>query len=534
LGAFEFLLPHWDTWFADHDPAASRAVVVQRVLDQLAGVDLNPFAVAITRFRLLVAAARAAGVDRLATLPGFRVPVAVGDALLSRPVQLTLAGIGDETLDAALAHAGAFDDRSLALSLLRRTYAAVVGNPPYVTVKDPAVNGLYRELWTTCHRQYSLGVPFTERFWALAHADRDRPGFVGMITANSFMKREFGRKLVEGWMPRHDVTHVLDTSGAYIPGHGTPTVILLGRNRGPAAATVRMVMGIRGEPSRPAVPEKGHVWSSIVDLLDRPGAQNEYVSVVDLDRSRLAQHPWSIGGGGAAELKELLDTRGAPLERHVELPIGRSIRAGADEAFMADPVRARHSGATEFRGLAIGEEVRDWGNSPSAAIWYPYDASSAESPFLRQLWPLRSLLADRATFQGKMADAGLQWWEYMQHTASAYRTPLSIVFAFVAKDNHFVLDRGGKVFNRSAPVIKLPAGAGEDEHLALVGVLNSAPACFWMKQNFMDKGAAGAGNVGKTEAWMRDYEFDGTKLKQFPVPPGSPSPTPTGSPPGPG
>ena len=37
------------------------------------------------------------------------------------------------------------------------------------------------------------------------------------------------------------------------------------------------------------------------------------------------------------------------------------------------------------------------------------------------------------------------------------RTPLSIAFAFVATHNHFVLDRGGKVFNRSAPIIKLPA-----------------------------------------------------------------------------
>ena len=49
------------------------------------------------------------------------------------------------------------------------------------------------------------------------------------------------------------------------------------------------------------------------------------------------------------------------------------------------------------------------------------------------------------------------------------KTPLSIVFAFVATHNHFVLDRGGKVFNRTAPVIKLPVGASEAEHLALQG-----------------------------------------------------------------
>ena len=48
------------------------------------------------------------------------------------------------------------------------------------------------------------------------------------------MKREFGKKLIEEYLARPiDLTHVIDTSGAYIPGHGTPTVILFGRNRQP-------------------------------------------------------------------------------------------------------------------------------------------------------------------------------------------------------------------------------------------------------------------------------------------------------------
>ena len=75
-------------------------------------------------------------------------------------------------------------------------------------------------------------------------------------------------------------------------------------------------------------------------------------------------------------------------------------------------------------------------------------------------------------------------------TSISIRTPLSIVFAFVATHNHFVLDRGGKVFKQSAPVIKLPPSATEDDHLALLGLLNSSTACFWMKQVCHDKGGA--------------------------------------------
>ena len=90
-----------------------------------------------------------------------------------------------------------------------------------------------------------------------------------------------------------------------------------------------------------------------------------------------------------------------------------------------------------------------------------------------------------------------------------FRTPLSIAFAFVATHNHFVLDRGGKVFKQSAPIIKLPADATEDDHLALLGLLNSSTACFWMKQVFYTKGRSEVSDEAcKTKHWESRYEFD--------------------------
>ncbi len=116
-------------------------------------------------------------------------------------------------------------------------------------------------------------------------------GYTGQITANSFMKREFGKKLIESFFPTVDLTHVIDTSGAYIPGHGTPTVILFGRHRPPMASTLRTVMGIRGEPATPDDPARGLVWSAIVAQLDQPGSQSEFVSVGDSPRELFHKHP---------------------------------------------------------------------------------------------------------------------------------------------------------------------------------------------------------------------------------------------------
>ena len=133
------------------------------------------------------------------------------------------------------------------------SYHAVVGNPPYITVKDKQENEKYRDRYASCYREYSLSVPFAERIFQLAirgSMEGVGAGYTGQITANSFMKREFGKKLIEEFFSRLDLTHVIDTSGAYIPGHGTPTVILFGRWQYPRQhSTIRAVLGVRGEPS---------------------------------------------------------------------------------------------------------------------------------------------------------------------------------------------------------------------------------------------------------------------------------------------
>src|SRR5262249_20220274 len=113
-------------------------------------------------------------------------------------------------------------DEHAGRDVLFRQYAAVVGNPPYITVKDAALREVYRAMYTAATGKYALSVPFCERFYQLA-----RPrGFTGQITANSFMKREFGKRLVEEVLPSLNLEAIVNTSGAHVPGHRTPTVLL--------------------------------------------------------------------------------------------------------------------------------------------------------------------------------------------------------------------------------------------------------------------------------------------------------------------
>ena len=96
-------------------------------------------------------------------------------------------------------------------------------------------------------------------------------------------------------------------------------------------------MGIRGEPQTPDDPAHGLVWSAILAQLDQPGSQSDYVSVADTSRESFHKHPWSIGGGGAAELKELLDEAGQQTLADIGADIGFLVITGEDNSLLLDP-----------------------------------------------------------------------------------------------------------------------------------------------------------------------------------------------------
>ena len=527
LGGFERLLREWRR-FAPGLPPAEQA---QRALDAIAGVDLNPFAVEIARFRLLVAALRAAVVQRMTSAPGFRIHLAAGDSLLhGRHFFRPELGGAEGGFRRVLRHHYAAEDTAELDRILGRQYHAVVGNPPYITPKDPAMRDAYREIYESCYRSYALSVPFTERFFDLAvvGTQQQTAGFVGLIVANSFTKREFGKALIEQVLTRLDLTHVVDCSGCYIPAHATPTVILFGRNREPVASVIRAVMGIRGEPFAPHDPAKGLVWTAIVEQTDSDGSQSEFISVTDVPRSHMRTHPWSIGGGGAAGAKVRIEEAANSVLGDLVTEIGFGAVTREDDAYLMPKTAAlRHAIEVGFiKEMVEGEDVRDFSIAASSAAIWPYDAQSLEaklSPAVeRLLWPYRTGLRERVAYGQTQIERGLKWFEYSMFFRNRFLKPLSITFAFVATHNHFVLDRGDKVFKQTAPVIKLPSGANEDEHLGLLGLLNSSVACFWMKQVMSDKGNGGIGGGIANEPWERGYERDGTKVGRFPVASGRP------------
>lgn len=529
LGAFPRLLDRWQR----KEPGTNIRELTQRALNSIHGVDINPFAVAIAKFRLLLVAMKSCDIRRLVDAPAFQINVACGDSLLHGENRTStgqnLMEFADGATDQELyAHAYPGEDLQKVRSLLRfRTYNCVVANPPYIVPKDRKLNDWYRKRFSACHMKYSLAVPFMQQIFQLAVSG----GYTGQITANSFMKREFGKKLIELFFPTVELTHVIDTSGAYIPGHGTPTTILFGRNRAQIGNTLRTVLGIRGEPTTPDDPSKGMVWASILKLVEQPGSKNEFVSSGDSERSSFHKHPWSIGGGGASELKELLEENAQDTLAARTESIGITCFTLEDDLYILpyDAAKRALMKPHMFRYMIIGDTVRNWLTGvndvsvfPYTEMFQPIDDDLGNSS-IRYLWLGKTGLANNKMFGGKTkVECGLRWYEYGRLSYHKLQKPLSVVFGEVATHNHFVLDRGGKLFNRTAPVIKLPVDATEEDHLVLLGLLNSSTACFWMTQTCHNKGGGASVSKLAPEKWENFYGFNATAIEKLPLPKGRP------------
>ncbi|WP_089101942.1 BREX-2 system adenine-specific DNA-methyltransferase PglX [Streptomyces hyaluromycini] len=513
LGAYERLFRRWTELKPEMSPWQRAA----RALRSVHGCDIDPCAVLVARFRLLLAAMNSTQEPRIDDVPDLPLVVAAGDSLLygspggpGAPILMDLGSAAD--VDAYADRHGLLD---------RASYHVVTTNPPYVTVKDKALFAAYRDAYDSCSGPYALSVPFTELAFRLARPGATA-GRVGLLTSNAFMKREFGRNLVERFLPTVEISHVIDTSGAYIPGHGTPTVVLVGRSRVPDPnLPVHVVVGRRGEPGAPVEPAEGAVWRSLRRLaFEPPRATSEWAESYVQEREQLRTFPWTLTPTDAREALRRMETGKRLRDRAVR--IGYAANTGSDDIFCATADTFRRSGAEESATVPVltGSEVRDWSADPALVAFFPRTGRDGTPVDLRglpghhrRLWPYRTVLRERPGTKKKAP-----WYDWHQISAGWDTHPWSIVFPWVATHPHFTLLRGSAVPLNSAPEIKLSPSESEDSHLGLLGALNSSAVCFWLKQMSQSKGQPRAGQLRGGEAWEKIYEFTSTRLLDLPLP----------------
>lgn len=205
----------------------------------------------------------------------------------------------------------------------------------------------------------AAGLPMT-RFYpalvALAVAAMESGERVAVVTLNYFVKRAIGAPLRMATPDR-----VLDISGCYVPGIGSPMVVLLGGRLRPTG-TVAVVLGLAGEPGpAPRDPQFGRAWQELVAHWDDERWHGQFFTVL-----HPGVHGWAhayLTRGDAESLDRTLDAVRTHRDALVlELERIAALAGSAEESAMAavaqgrEPQSARYG--VEYAVRQIAERAR--------------------------------------------------------------------------------------------------------------------------------------------------------------------------------
>jgi type I restriction-modification system DNA methylase subunit len=215
--------------------------------------------------------------------------------VLATPPKATLAGemalVNEAQAQQELTVAAVCDRRRNSIGRSQDAgFGLIVGNPPFVTARNPEKRELYRARWPrVCHMKFLLVCPFFELSFGLLKPD----GQLGFIVSNAFAKREFGQPLIVDFFPTVDLRKVVDCSGLLFPGHGTPTCLVFGAKRKPdEKSAIRVAAILPGGGDLRTPPEESPLWHTLAAQHDNPGFGNSQVIVADRSRKEMGKHPW--------------------------------------------------------------------------------------------------------------------------------------------------------------------------------------------------------------------------------------------------
>jgi hypothetical protein len=395
----------------------------------------------------------------------------------------------------------------------------VVGNPPFVTARNATKRELYRERWPrVCYKEFQLVCPFIQMSFALLRAG----GQLGFIVSNAFAMREFGKPLLEDFLPTVHLQKIVNCDGLSFPGHGTPTCLILARTPSEASDTawkdtpIRVATRLPGGGDLLALPEESPLWHALATHHNSPGYRDGRIAVTDRVRAEVLK--WPLNFDSSAEVTKREIERNAPdrLKDFVS-DVGYSVLTKSDDIFFV-PLHLARIHAIEMdllQAVSMGDELKNWSASDSLVAICPYNGDFKAININRFahsksfLFPFRPILDSVITFGKTKSQSGRQWFEYFDPYSDRHSMRVFIAYADIATHNHFVVFSGHRLLKDTAPLVMVQS---EDDAPVVAGLLNSSLVLFWLKQVCFNKGA------GEDEHRDR-FEFATKKVRQIPLPP---------------
>ena len=400
----------------------------------------------------------------------------------------------------------------------RGGFDLILGNPPFVTARNPEKRELYRERWKrVCYGKYLLVCPFFDLSFNLLRFG----GQLGFIVSNAFAKREFGKPLIEDFFSTVDLLKIVDCSGLAFPGHGTPTCIIFGKNQKPRDnSAIRISATLPGGGDLRTPPEESPLWKALELHNDEPGYSDERIIVADRPMKEMNKWPWNFEAASELTKGKVGEGLNSILRDFIDEDIGFMFVMGRNEIFMQseDTLRRLKINSKYVYPIISGDEIRNWVGAGKLYGIFPYDILTAKLVNFSQNsyeWKFFKMfsqeLGSRPTFSGSFSEAGRMIYQYHQLPTSRVTNRPSLSYCDIATHCHVIFSPELVLYPQSAPVIKLRPNTDESYFHLLEGLLNSSVVNFWLKQGCYNKGA------GEQEERDR-FEYSGGKVQQLPIP----------------
>jgi hypothetical protein len=423
-----------------------------------------------------------------------------------------------------------FEDTVLSLVVKNyMTHDYVVGNPPYVNIKNipESKQDWYKQLYNSAYGRFDLYVLFLERGLDLLSED----GKLGYITSNKFTRSRYGKNIRRIISTEYSLSQYVEFGDIDVFSDAT---------------NFASILIMDSDEDRTYVPyakvhEAGNknLFESIRNNLGDEEILTESLEVSTYPLSDLTEDNWRFTPHAVRRAEsEIRDKMHRTLE-DISLGVREGVASGEDDAFMISPEYAEENDLEESLLWSIirGRNVRRWGVEwNNELVIYPYD----ESGDLVELDNYPNIKAHLDSHEELLKDrycirkGGKGIYEYHgPHPKSMFEGDIKIATPDMATENHFSYTNGYECFKNTVYVLTFGESIPYSEK-ELLGLLNSSLAEFSIKQTspplrgkpfrYRYKSQyvnqiplpKGAGDIGEKVDAILDIEAVQQKIEQFP------------------
>lgn len=481
-------------------------VIIEGIINNIHGLDINPFACHIAEMNLLFNI-----IDYLHAVHSrykdYRLPrfdICCTDSLM--PPEMEAAPITEYVTNGRIR--SYIEETKRAGEIKKKQFEFVVGNPPYVRVQtlSEKAKGEYNQLYESAFGSYDIYCLFIERGlrWLVEN------GKIGYITSNQFMMTDYGERIIKIILDNAVIERILDfrDTGVFKDATNYPAITILKKVLDEKIRSATEFKYVRVKQKKKA---DQILLNEIISNFDKDSFYSSEFDIYRYAQKDLSLKYWSIIPPIEKNLFKRLQSPNFVPFKDITSAIFQGVRTSANNVYVGKLVdsvisqtrtcdfipsgeQSAHTIECELlRKFLQGREIKRWKlNWSGLYLLHPYSKSKdgvttlCSQKYLKEKLPktwdffLKHKVELENREKGRMKNRN-DWHGYIYpKNLEKFEVP-KIIAADISNKNSFVLDEGGEWYFTGGYGILLK-DEFKDKMKYVLGLLNSKTLEFYFKQ----------------------------------------------------